>query len=110
MNPYQGWLYLIGTPQRARKLWSILPKLGEARKVNELILDHDGMPALYLMQREPAMCPTVALFGVKEAAKLYADARLRPALDAYDTGEITKADLRRCCTEIINGRYAGKHY
>lgn len=90
MNVIRAWLTLIGTPERARKLRARLDGL----KPPEL----DP-----LMGPEPAQCPTTVLFGAEVSRKLYTDPRFRPALDAWDTGEVSKADLRRYCQWIEKG-------
>ena len=91
MNPIAGWLVLIGTAANARKLRMLIEKLPAA------VVDGDGRIV------EPAMCPTIPRFGMRESARLYADPTFRPALDAWDTGLITKQDIVRLC-HVIEGR------
>lgn len=94
------WTKLIGTAQRAKKLRQLLPKLGQATIEINLLTYADGMPAAYLSQRKPAMCPTKLLYGDKESQKFYLNAEFRPALDAWDNGEVTVADIRKICRQI----------
>lgn len=97
MNVIETWLYLIGTPERAKKLR----------------LRVDGLESPPLDEKfgpEPAQCPTTVLFGAVTSRSLYVNPLYRPALDAWDTGMVSKADLRRYCLEIERGRYRGPIY
>ena len=94
MNTIQQWLFLIGVPERARKLRLRVDGL-VAPQVDEMF------------GPEPIQCPTTVLFGANTARLLYADPRYRPALDAWDTGAISKGDLRRFCLMIEKGKYTG---
>lgn len=87
MNTVQTWLGLIGTPQRARKLRARVDTLASP------VLDEAFGP-------EPKQCPTTVLYGAALSQRLYADPKYRPALDAWDTGQVTPSDLRRWCLEI----------
>ncbi len=40
--------------------------------------------------------------GKSAQSKLYANPNLQPALDAYDMGFVTRADIRRYCYVILN--------
>lgn len=95
MNVVQTWLFLIGTPERARKL---------RLRVDGLVrppLDESFGP-------EPVQCPTTVLFGAEVSRKLYALSRhARAAMDAWDMGEVSKADIRRWCSIIEKGEYKG---
>jgi hypothetical protein len=94
MNVIQTWLYLIGTPERAKKL--------------RLRVDGLSSPPLdEAFGQEPAQCPTTILFGANISRRLYADPMIRLALDAWDMGTVSKGDLRRWCVEIEKGRYKG---
>lgn len=94
MNIVAAWLYMIGTPERARKL--------------RLRLDGLKPPPLDPMfGPEPKQCPLTVIYGAEVSRKAYADPRLRSALDAWDTEYVTPADLRRWCVEIERGRYNG---
>lgn len=84
MNPVAGWLYLIGTPQRARKLRLLIDRAQDAVLANGKIV-------------EPALCPTRILFGEHESHRIYANEQLRPALDAWDTGSISKTEIVELC-------------
>lgn len=94
MNIVKAWLSLIGTPDRARKLRGRLDSLTSPS------LDKAFGP-------EPAQCPTTVLFGAEVSRKLYADPDFRSALDAWDTGEVSKSDLRRYCLCIEKSQYTG---
>ena len=110
MNPWAGWLFIIGTPARARKLRALLGKLSPATIVTEPVYDDDGFTIGTADVYTPPMCPTQVLFGQREAAKLYADPLTRPALDAWDQQFLTKDDIRRLCQEIEHGGYRGQVY
>lgn len=86
-NNIYKWLTLIGTPERARKLRARVDTLSSPP------LDENFGP-------EPAQCPTTVLFGAEVSRRLYADPYYRPALDAWDTGEVSKSDLRRYCLAV----------
>lgn len=94
MNIVQTWLYLIGTPERARKLRARVDTL----KAPEL--DEAFGP-------EAKQCPTTVLFGAETSRSLYADSKIRPALDAWDTEAVTADDIRRWCMYIEMGQYSG---
>lgn len=94
MNVIQTWLYLIGTPERARKLRARVDTL----KAPEL--DETFGP-------EAKQCPTTVLFGAETSRSLYADPKIRPALDAWDTEAVTADDIRRWCLYIEQGQYNG---
>lgn len=94
MNVISTWLFLIGTPDRARKL---------RMRIDGLI----PPPLDELFGPEPVQCPTTVLFGAEISRSLYASPSTRPALDAWDTGAVSKADIRRWCLEIEKGRYKG---
>jgi len=94
MNIVQSWLQLIGTPERAKKLRARLDSLKSPE------LD----PAFGV---EPPQCPTTVLFGAEASRRLYSDPEYRPALDAWDTEEVSKGDLRRYCLWIERGDYTG---
>ena len=72
MNVVQLWLDIIGTAERAQRLLS-----------------------------EPwASCPSVLLEGQEGSYRLYANPKYRPALDAWDTGMVTRRDIL-CWAEHI---------
>lgn len=88
------WMYLIGTAENARKLRARI----------------DGLkppPLDAMFGIEPRQCPLTVLYGAETSRKAYADARLRPALDLWDTDYVEAADLRRWCLEIERGHYTG---
>jgi hypothetical protein len=97
MNTVQTWLYLIGTRERANRLY---------RQVDLLTVPEprENEPDPPTAKR----CPTTILFGKEIANALYVDRRVRPALDAWDTGQITAADIKGFCTWIQRGYYAGE--
>jgi len=93
-NPIQVWLYLIGTPERARKL---------RLRVDGLV----SPPLDEAFGNEPFQCPTTVLHGAQISRALYANPSTRNALDAWDTGQVSKSDIRRWCLVIEKGQYAG---
>lgn len=94
VNIISTWLYLIGTAERARKL---------RLRVDGLV----SPPLDELYGMEPVQCPTTVLFGAAVSRRLYVDPVTRLALDAWDTGIVSKSDIRRWCQEIEKGRYQG---
>lgn len=99
MNSISAWLYIIGTRERAKKLLKVLDRLpGETVAKDEFL----GTQITYA-----PMCPTQILFGAKEAGKIYADPELRPALDAWDSGELSRHDIRRFAQWVERGKYTG---
>lgn len=94
MNYVAGWLFLIGTPERARKLRSRVDTLKPP-------------PLDPLFGPEPRQCPLTVLFGAEVSRKAYLNASLRPALDAWDSGYVEASDLRRWCLNIERGEYHG---
>lgn len=94
MNIISTWLYLIGTPDRARKL---------RLRVDGLV----SPPLDESFGEEPPQCPTTVLFGAAVSRALYANPYTRPALDAWDTGMVTKSDIRRYCLAVERGQYKG---
>ena len=95
MNIVATWLALIGTPERAKKLRARLDSLNPPKDLDPNF------------GQEPCQCPTTVLFGAETSRKLYTDKDYRPSLDAWDTGEVSKGDLRRYCLWIEKGLYAG---
>lgn len=95
MNIIATWLYLVGTAANARKLRARLETLKPP-------------PFDPLFGPEARQCPLTVLYGADISRRAYANAALRAALDAWDSGYITTADLRRWCLEIERGRYTGK--
>lgn len=94
MNIIAAWLYMIGTPERARRLRARLEGLKSPP------LDPAFGP-------EPKQCPLTVLYGAEVSRQAYANPKLQPALDAWDTEYVTVADLRRWCLEIERGKYTG---
>src|SRR5258708_38561846 len=94
MNLVATWLKLIGTPERARKLRSRIDGLTSPE------LDKSFGP-------EPPQCPTTVLFGAEASRRLYSDPEDRAALDAWDTGEVSRGDLRRYCLWVERGKFTG---
>lgn len=95
MNIISTWLFLIGNPERARKL---------RLRVDGLI----SPPLDEAFGPEPVQCPTTVLFGASTSRSLYTNPRYRPALDAWDTGMVSKSDIRRYCLAIEKGQYKGR--
>lgn len=94
MNPIQGWMELINTVDRAKKLRQRLDRL-------------ESPPLDETFGPEPLQCPTTVLFGAEVSRLLYADPNYRPALDAWDTGMVEKSDLWKWCLAVENGQYQG---
>jgi len=92
MNVIQTWLYLIGTKERAVKLRDRVDDLTASR------------------ENEARQCPTTVLFGLAISRKLYTDPKIRPALDAWDTEEVSAQNIKRWCTEVERGLYRGPIY
>ena len=69
LNVVALWLEIIGTPERAARLL-----------------------ASYETAPWPG-CPSVLLDGQAGSDSLYANPRYRPALDAWDTGYVTRRDV-----------------
>lgn len=108
MNPIQGWIALVKTPANARKLLKMFDRLPQAKFSDITVYGVDGLPTTIMRQRVPAMCPTQLLYGAKESEKLYLNEKFRPALDAWDTGVITKEYLTKLCFGIIGDSNAQK--
>lgn len=109
-NAIAAWLFIIGIPERAKKLRNLLDKLPLGYVELEPIRDCNGKDAGTRSLYHPPMCPTVPLFGQRESAKLYADPNTRAALDAWDTQQLTKEDISRFCIWIERGRYRGEAF
>ena len=97
MNIVACWLYMIGNAQNAKRLRQRVESLKPP------VLDP-------LFGPEPPQCPLTVLYGAEASRQAYASPELRPALDAWDTGYVTAADLRRWCSEIERGNYKGPIY
>jgi hypothetical protein len=120
MNIVNAWLYLIGTPQRARRLIAGLDSLTGRlhKKCGGLIAKgrcakckaKDLFNQKNWTLASPPPCPTSVLFSRDRQGRIYGDGELRPALDAWDQGFVTKADIRRYCQHIISGGYDGLVY
>lgn len=119
MNVINIWLYLIGTPQRARRLIAGLDTLTGRmhKKCGGLIAKgrcakckaKDLFNQKYWSLATPPPCPTSVLFSRAVQGAVYADPTMRAALDAWDQGFVTKADIRRYAQHIISGGYDGPH-
>jgi hypothetical protein len=84
-NVVQAWLELIGTPQRANVL------LGAA---------NSPWPE----------CPSQVLLGERVSQTAYANPRYRPALDAWDTGLVTRRDVLGWAKYVASGAYKGPYF
>lgn len=91
-NNVATWLWLIGTKENALKLRVRLTGLKSPP------LDPGFGP-------EPLQCPLTVLYGAEASRQAYANLDIRPALDSWDTGEVTPDDLRRWCLTIEKGDY-----
>jgi hypothetical protein len=83
-NIVQAWLELIGTPDRAARL--------QAAMANGW---HE--------------CPSRALYG-NHAYNLYVNPRYTRALDAWDTGLVTRRDVLQWAAHVASGTYRGPVY
>ena len=92
-NHIQVWLELIGNAENARKLRARVDRLAPPT-----VVDPEFGP-------EPSQCPTTVLYGASKSAELYADPYYRPALDMWDTGEVSPRDLKIWCLYIERGLY-----
>lgn len=95
MNVIATWLYLIGTAANAKKL----------RKRLEYGLTPPPLDPLF--GKEPPQCPLTVLYGAELSRRAYTNDSIRPALDAWDNGEVDSNDLIRYCVEIEKNRYNG---
>lgn len=84
-NVIQAWLELIGTPARANTL------LGAANSA------WTG-------------CPSEILFGERGSQCAYANPRYRAALDAWDTGLVTRRDVLGWAKYVATGNYKGPRF
>lgn len=86
-NHVKVWMEMIATPTNAKKLRMRVDTLEPP------VLDPEFGP-------EPRQCPLTILYGIQASRRAYADPELRPALDMWDTGEISADDLRKWCGAI----------
>ena len=84
-NVIQQWLEIIGTPQRAARL---------LEAANSVWLG----------------CPSELLFGERGSQVAYANPRYRAALDAWDTGLVTRRDILGWAKYIAAGNYKGPRF
>lgn len=84
MNVVALWLELIGTQERARML-----------------------QAEYSRPTPWQGCPSVVLFGQEGSYAVYAQPRYRAALDAWDTGHVTRRDVLCWAAHVASGQYVG---
>lgn len=83
-NIVQAWLELIGTSERAAALQASMAAGW-----------HD--------------CPSKALYG-NHSYELYANPRYTRALDAWDTGMVTRRDILQWAGHVASGAYHGPWY
>lgn len=83
-NVVQAWLELIGTPERAKKLQEAYT-------------------------RNWSDCPSRALFG-GHGFQVYTNPRYTAALDAWDTGRVTRRDILQWAAHVASGTYRGRVY
>lgn len=84
-NVIQAWLELIGTPARAEALLAA---------ANSAWLG----------------CPSEILFGERGSQVAYANPRYRAALDAWDTGLVTRRDILGWAKYVSTGAYKGPRF
>jgi hypothetical protein len=82
-NVVQAWLELIGTPERAKQL---------------------------LEEPNWRECPSRQLFGAELSHRLYANPRYTSALDAWDTGMVTRRDILQWAAYVAGGTYHGPRF
>lgn len=108
MNVVETWLYLIGTPQRAKTLLDNLWKLdgqkhrgcGGLVKRRVCQICQHPLARIAIREEDPKPDPVSILYPWLSEL-IYADESLRPALDAWDTGAITKQDVKRFAEWIL---------
>jgi len=106
-NVVQTWLRIIGSTRNAQRLLDKRAFLDgrHHRDCRALVLGRFCMSCrhevddVYIV--EPRPCPAVVLYGVGEMCRLYADAASREAMDAWDEGFVTKADVLMWARHII---------
>ena len=119
VNIIASWLFLIGTVERAKRLLGNIDVLdgmqhkgcsgvvseGRCRRCKAKgLTDTDWYETL------PRPCPTRLMFDRQNQGWIYADASLRPALDAWDQGTVTRNDIWNYAAFIAGGKYDGKAY
>ena len=117
MNIHATWLYLIGTPQRAKRLLDNDEVLrGRVHKAcggtvagrRCMRCKKKGLLDVEIRTMSVPPCPTRLLFDKTTQGRLYP--RHTKALDAWDQGFITRADVIRYARLILNGGYHGPCY
>jgi len=119
MNIVSTWLFLIGTPERARKLLGNIDVLdgrqhkgcggvvseGRCRrcKTRQLV-------AADYYETLPRPCPARLMFDKQNQGWIYADPSLRPALDAWDEEVVSRNDIWNYAAFIARGEYDGQVY
>jgi hypothetical protein len=82
------------------ELWLVLLRGAQPPKLQQVV-------ALYESKPQTPTCPTVILYGQQGSNRLYTDFKLRPALDAWDTGRVTSYDIVRWAKHVLNGETYG---
>ena len=110
MNIVKAWLTIIGTKRNAQTILASIDILA-GRKHFKCGGTVAGGKCLRCKARglkrkdwnldDPPPCPSRLIMGKRAQSILYANPNLQPALDAYDMGFVTRADIKRYCYEVM---------
>ena len=111
MNIVKAWLKIIKTTKNAQTILASIDILA-GRLHNTCGGTIAGSKCLRCKARglkrkdwnilDPVPCPTRLIYSKRDQSKLYSDLQYQAALDAYDMGFVTRADIKRYCYCILN--------
>ena len=110
MNIVQAWLKIIGNAKNAQTILASIDILagrnhlecgGTVAGGKCLRCKARGLKRKDWNVQDPAPCPSRLIMGKRAQSQLYANPNLQPALDAYDMGFVTRADIKRYAYEVI---------